>query len=78
MNEIRIDYRTYRADAGSLLDEYKIGREHLSEADRSKVVAYLEKVLHGGSAEPWAFTLKGVTVTGQGIDEASYFYGHLR
>lgn len=74
----KIDYANYPADAGSLLSDYAISRDQISEEDRRHVIEYLEDVLRSGDADRWEFTLNDVTVQGTGVDEAAYFHSRLR
>lgn len=76
MTPKRIAYGPYPMDTGSFVEEYEITRRHISEEDRRKTVEYLNDVLaNKPSDEPWEFTVKDITVVGQGHDEAANFCG---
>lgn len=75
MTPKRIDYASYPMDAASLLKEHEITRRHISEEDRLRTIKILNGALAADQPTPWEFTLKEVTIVGQGADEAGHFLG---
>lgn len=71
-----VDYHTYPLDAASLLEEYKITKNDISEEARFDTARYLTEFLTSEKSDAHGeFELNGIRVSFQGWDAAANFLG---
>ncbi|MGI6797654.1 hypothetical protein [Gordonia sihwensis] len=72
----RINYAADPRQSGDILIQEKITRADITDTERAATAQYLHEVLTTQAADaPWEFTLRDITIAGQGHDEAALFYG---